>query len=375
MKKKGIAVLGSTGSIGTQTLQIVAAFPEKFEVISMAAGRNLQRLREQIGQFKPRRVSVNSEIDAETLRKEFPDVDILSGEEGCLAAIRSPGVEVVVVGIVGFAGLAPALEAIRQKKTVALANKEALVVAGTLIREEARKHQALVIPVDSEHNALYQLLEGRDVSQVASVVLTASGGPLLKMPELPLEDVTPQLAVKHPNWSMGPKISVDSATLMNKGLEVIEAHFLFDFPEPQIEVWVHPQSLIHGALWLKDNSCLAQLSKPDMRSSIGYAMAYPQRLPEVIPKLTFEQMAKMEFYPPDLNRFPALRLAREALRAGPSYLVALNAANEIAVENFLSGKILFPEIPRQIEKALERHRPEPVTSLDVVFRLDQEARR
>jgi 1-deoxy-D-xylulose-5-phosphate reductoisomerase len=245
------------------------------------------------------------------------------------------------------------------------------VVAGTLLKKEIANSNAICVPVDSEHNAVYQVLMGRGREEISSIVLTASGGPLLKHPEMNLDDVTPAFATNHPNWKMGPKISVDSATMMNKGLEVIEAHFLFDFPEPKIEVWVHPQSIVHGALWFRDGSCIAQLTKPDMKSSIGYAMKYPDRLDWVIPKLTFKEMAKLEFFEPDLKRFPCLRLAREALMAGPSYLVVLNAANEVAVDKFLNGEIKFSEIPKFIEKQLRAHETLSLSNLEEVISLDQ----
>ncbi len=372
--KKGISVLGSTGSIGTQCLQIVESAPEKFQVISLAAGKNIAKIREQIKRFHPLVVSVANEEDAKTLRQEFPGVQIGSGEKSLNDCIAVDGVDVVVMGIMGFAALRPTLEAIRLNKSIALANKESLVVAGCLLKEVVGKTTAKIIPVDSEHNALYQLLAGRDRNEVRTLVLTASGGPLLKLPELPLDEVTPAIAIKHPNWSMGPKISVDSATLMNKGLELIEAHFLFDMPSQDIEVWVHPQSIVHGAVWLKDNTCLAQLSKPDMRSAIGYAMSPNERLNNVIPKLSLKEMSSLTFCEPDETRFPSLRLAREALQAGPSSLVALNAANEIAVETFLEGKMLFSRISATIEETLNRHTRSSITQVEDVFEQDLKAR-
>ena len=293
---KGICVLGSTGSIGTQTLSIVSDFPDKYQVLSLSAGKNITLLKEQIRKFRPQFVSVQSPETITELKKEFPSVTFEEGEAGHKACVNVKGVEIVIVGIVGFAALAPTLEAIRLGKTIGLANKESLVVAGALMKKALRESSATLIPVDSEHNALFQLLMGREKREIATIVLTASGGPLLRRPELPLKEVTPEIAIKHPNWNMGPKISVDSATLMNKGLELIEAHFLFDFPEKQIEVWVHPQSIVHGAVWFNDNTCLAQLNKPDMRASIGFSLSYPERLPGVIPKLTLTEMSQLEFF-------------------------------------------------------------------------------
>lgn len=373
--KKGIAVYGSTGTIGVNALDVARAFPDKFEVVSLVAGRNLTKLREQIREFKPRLVSVQDAAIVGELRQEFPLLEILSGDEGLSGCIDIDGIDVVVMGIVGFAALAPTMHAIRARKTIALANKESLVVAGSLLKREVAASGALCIPVDSEHNALFQLLEGRRREDIATIVLTASGGPLLRRPELPLTEVTPAIAIAHPNWKMGPKISVDSATLMNKGLELIEAHFLFDYPQSEIEVWIHPQSIVHGAIWLTDNSCLAQLTKPDMKSSIGYAMGYPEKLRAVIPKLTLKDMSRLEFMEPDLQRFPALGLARQALEAGPSHLVALNAANEIAVDSFLNGGLNFSRIPALISDVLASHRASPIENLETIFELDREARR
>jgi 1-deoxy-D-xylulose-5-phosphate reductoisomerase len=369
----GLSILGSTGTIGANTLALVDSFPDKYRVISLAAGRNIDRLAEQIVRYRPRLVCTQEA--APELGRKFPGVEFVHGDEGLKLCVEHRDVTTVVVGIVGFAAMAPTLAAIRAQKRIALANKESLVVAGALLKQEASKSRSVIIPVDSEHNALYQLLEGRPRDHVETLVLTASGGPLLRRPELPLDQVTPEIAVAHPNWKMGPKISVDSATLMNKGLELIEACFLFEVPEEKIEVWVHPQSIVHGAIWLKDNTCLAQLSKPDMKSSIGHALAHPERLPRAVEKLKLSDMAKLEFFEPDLVRFPALKLAREALRSGGTHLVALNAANEIAVEAFLSRQISFSRIPALVADALAGTQSGAVTSLDQVYAEDARARR
>ncbi len=371
---KGIALLGSTGSIGTQTLSILSDFPGIYRVVSLSAGKNISLLKEQIKKFQPEFVSVQSEASLADLKKEFPNVTFSFGQEGNNQCVSHKGVEIVIMGIVGFAALSPTLEAIRLNKKIGLANKESLVVAGALMKSALKTSTATLIPVDSEHNALYQLLMGRSLKEIASIVLTASGGPLLKRPELPLKEVTPEIAVKHPNWNMGPKISVDSATLMNKGLELIEAHYLFDAPEKQIEVWVHPQSIIHGAVWFTDNTCLAQLNKPDMRASIGFSLSYPERLSQVIPKLSLSEMARLEFQEPDEARFPCLRLAREALRHGETALVYLNATNEIAVQAFLDRKILFPDIPSLIERVLTQVKDQKLTHLSQIYEWDKQAR-
>jgi 1-deoxy-D-xylulose-5-phosphate reductoisomerase len=371
---RGVSILGSTGSIGTQTLAIIDKNRDRFHVVALSAGTNLKLLREQVRSFHPQLVSVKEPSAAALLAAEFPGLEVVWGDEGNCTVAESSA-EVVVIGIVGFAALLPTLKAIDAKKTVAIANKESLVVAGGLLRQHVEKSGSRLIPVDSEHNALFQLLERQPREHVRSLVLTASGGPLFRLPGLPLEDVTPDLAIRHPNWKMGPKISVDSATLMNKGLELIEAHLLFDFPQNQIEVWIHPQSILHGAIWLTDNSCLAQLSQPDMRSSLGFALHYPERLSEVIPKLSLKDMAKLEFFEPDVERFPALSLARAALAAGPAALIALNASNEVAVGRFLEKKILFPQMAQVIERVLEQAISEPPSTLEATFQLDAEARR
>jgi 1-deoxy-D-xylulose-5-phosphate reductoisomerase len=374
MEIRNLAVLGSTGTIGTFTLDIVDKFPGQFRVVSLACGRNIEKLIPQIEKYHPKVVSVDHSELIPTLEKKFPAVKFYSKSEGILACLQTEPIDVAIVGVVGFAGLYPTVQALRHCKVVGLANKESLVVAGALLKKEIENSRAICIPVDSEHNAVYQVLMGRGRDEIGSIVLTASGGPLLRHPEMPLDSVTPSFAVAHPNWKMGPKISVDSATMMNKGLEVIEAHFLFDFPEKEIEVWVHPQSIVHGALWFKDNSCIAQLTKPDMKSSIGYAMKFPQRLESVISKLSFKEMAKLEFFEPDIQRFPCLRLAREALLAGPSYLVVLNAANEVAVDAFLNHRINFSQIPSFIEKQLRAHETTPILNLEDVISLDQNIR-
>lgn len=371
---KSIAVYGSTGTIGENTLHLVRKHPDLFHAEVLVAGKNIERIRDQIREFRPKFVAVEHAENADKLRREFPELEVGSGEEGLRLGVERPSVELVVMGIVGFTALAPTLAAARAGKTIALANKESLVVAGSLVIAEARRHGAKILPVDSEHNALFQLLEGRPRADIATLVLTASGGPLLRKPEIPLDDVTPALAIAHPNWKMGPKISVDSATLMNKGLELIEAAILFEFAPNEIEVWVHPQSIVHGAIWLKDNSCLAQLSKPDMKSSIGYAMHYPTRLPGPIPKLSLKEMSQLEFLEPDTKRFPCLELARQALTQGPSHLVALNAANEVAVARFLDGKLLFSQIPKLIETVLTRHSSQALDGLERIFAIDRDTR-
>ena len=373
-ERTGIAVLGSTGTIGGYTLDIVDKYPDLFRVVSLAAGKNIEKLRGQIRKHNPLLVSLESPEFLPLLHNEFPEVKFFSGTEGLEACLSPKEIEVAVVGIVGFAGLFPTLCAIEQGKRIALANKESLVVGGSLLTQKLKNSKAQLIPVDSEHSALFQLLEGRDRTEVSSVVLTASGGPLLRKVDLPLEDVTPEIAIKHPNWNMGPKISVDSATLMNKGLEIIEAHMLFGLPSEQIEVWIHPQSIIHGAIWLTDNSCLAQLTRPDMKSSIGYALTYPKRLRGPIEKLTLKDLANLQFLEPDTKRFPALTLARQALACGQSAIIALNAANEVAVNAFLKRQITFPKITELIAQILAKHTKASVTHIEDIVEIDRETR-
>jgi len=371
---KNISVFGSTGSIGTQTLDIVRAFPGSFQVVGLSAGRNTELLLRQMEEFRPKVVCVQQPQDVAALKARFPAVEYLSGPEG-LVQMAKLQVDVCVMAIVGFAALAPTLEAARSAKSLALANKESIVVAGSLLLPEVEASGCKLLPVDSEHNGLFQLLEGVKREQVDTIVLTASGGPLLRRPELALEAVTPEIAIRHPNWNMGPKISVDSATLMNKGLELVEASFLFDYPGSRIEVWIHPQSIVHAAVWLVDGTCLTQLGKPDMRAAIGHTLAYPERLPKVIQKLGLDQMAKLEFLPPDETRFPCLRLARQALESGPGSLIALNAANEIAVCAFLEKRISFPKIPQIVEEVLGQSWPAKVENLGQTVEIDVAARR
>lgn len=371
--KRRLCILGSTGTIGVNSLALVDAHPNRFEVVSLTGGKNIALLREQIRKFSPKRVAVLSDSDAKTLQSEFPDLKVDCGQSGIFQCIEE-SVDVVVNGIVGFAGLAPAIHAIRHKRLLGLANKECLVAAGPLMRAEMEKSGAQVVPVDSEHNALFQLLAGVKGEDVESLALTASGGPFFRKPEIALETITPEQAIAHPNWKMGPKISVDSATMMNKGLEIIEAHYLYGFSEDKIEVWVHPQSIVHGAVRLKDGTLLAQLSVPDMKSAIGYSMTYPERLENSIRRMGFRDFANLEFCEPDIRRFKCLELARNALRLGPSHTLALNAFNEVAVEAFLNKRIGFHQIPLVIEKGLEKFLGMPVDTLEAIYSCDEAAR-
>ncbi len=372
-KLRRISVLGSTGTIGLNTLEIVRRFPGHFKVVSLSAGRNLHLLREQIAEFAPEVVSVLSETDVKPLVTEFPKLKVAAGNEGPLACIDVA--DTVVVGIVGFAGLVPTLHAIRKNKRIGLANKESLVVAGHLMMAEARDRKVELIPVDSEHSGLFQLLQGHPLENIGQLILTASGGPFYLKPEIPFEDVTPEMAIKHPNWKMGPKISVDSATLMNKGLELLEAQSLFGVTASQLGVWVHPQSVMHALIQWKDGSSTAQFSVPDMKGSIAYSLSYPERLSPLLDAVGPDKWNTFQFFEPDLKRFRCLKIAMEVMEMAPSYRVVLNAANERAVDDFLNRRISFSAIPERIETRLAQHQPVPIRSIEDILALDLAERR
>ena len=375
---KKLAILGSTGSIGTSTLSIVESFPDRYSVVSLAAGKNIEALFAQCVRWRPRVVSVaTEELAAELggrLRTEgLTTIEIVWGPSGSVYAATLPDVDFVVSAIVGVAGLEATYAAVRAGKTIGLANKECLVAAGDLIIAAARKHGAALIPIDSEHNAVHQCMRGGRHSEVKQIWLTASGGPFRSTPLVDFERITPAQALKHPTWVMGQRITIDSATMINKGFEVIEACRLFDLPPAKVRVTVHPQSTIHSLVEFVDGSILAQLSVTDMRLPILYALAYPERVPS---KLSFdlETLSYLNFSKPDFEKFPCLRLAYEAAEAGPSACIALNAADEIAVAAFLSGEIPFMGIPRTIEKVLAETPAARPASIDEVLAADRQAR-
>ncbi|ALA57836.1 1-deoxy-D-xylulose-5-phosphate reductoisomerase [Nitrospira moscoviensis] len=373
---KTIIILGSTGSIGTNTLDIVQRFPEEFRVIGLTAGGNIEKLEEQIRQFKPRAVAVSTEASAIELKRRCTGlpVDIVYGEDGIARVAAMPGAELVISAIVGAAGLVPTLAAIRSGKHIALANKEPMVMAGKLMQEEARKHQVRIFPVDSEHSAIFQSLEGHRLQDVRRLILTASGGALWTLSKEELRDVIPERALQHPNWKMGSKITIDSATLMNKGLEVVEARWLFDIPESRIDVLVHRESIIHSLVEYEDRSMIAQLGLPDMRTPISYAMGYPERMPLDLPSLDLTEIGKLTFSKPDHDRFPCLRLGYESLRIGGTMPAAMNAANEVAVEAFLNGGIRFVEIADVIRSTMDAHAAREIRGLDDALETDRWAR-
>ena len=375
---KKLAVLGSTGSIGVNTLEVVRQFREEFEVCSLAAaGTNLASLREQIREFKPRLVAVRDQERAEALRKTLAGerIEVVSGVEGLVQAATFPGVELVVLSVVGAIGIHPLLAAIEAGTNVALANKEAIVTAGEIVMKKAQTNGVAILPIDSEHSAIFQALGGRLTGEgIRRIVLTASGGPFYTVPVEALIKVSPQQAIAHPVWAMGPKISVDSATMMNKGLEVIEAHWLFHVPAEQIEVAIHPQGVVHSLVEYVDGSLIAQLSIPDMRIPISYALAYPKRLAMELPTLDLAQLNHLTFDPPDDGKFPCLRLAYQALAQGGTMPAVLNAANEATVGAFLQGQISFNQIPQVVASTMDDHRPTPLRSIEDALAAEQWAK-
>jgi 1-deoxy-D-xylulose-5-phosphate reductoisomerase len=374
---KNLAILGSTGSIGTSTLAVVAEHPQEFTVAGLAAGRNVELLAGQIGQFHPTLVSVQDEEAGARLRELLPpgqNPEILAGPQGAAAVATAPGVDLVVSAMVGAAGLEPTLAAIEAGIPVALANKETLVAAGPLVMATAREKGVALIPVDSEHSALLQALQGQRREDVKKLWLTASGGPFRSWPAEKLAQVTPAQALRHPNWSMGAKITIDSATMMNKALEVIEASVLFGLPVDQIGVYIHPQSIIHSLVEFLDGSVIAQLGVPDMRLPIAYALTYPRRLPLSGPSLDLGRIAQLTFEEPDLDRFPSLRLGYEAARAGGTMPAVLNAANEVAVAAFLEGHLSFLSIPLVVAETMAAHPCRPLHDLGQVLEINRWAR-
>jgi len=375
---KHIAILGSTGSIGQSTLSVVEAHPERFQVVSMAAGRNLEAACEQALRWKPRLISMAGPSDAELLRArlrqhQVSGVEVTSGAAGAVRVAIHPEVDFVVSAIVGVAGLEATYEAVRAGKTVGLANKECLVAAGDLITAEARRQGKPLLPIDSEHNAIHQCLRGGRIEEVRRIWLTASGGPFLHTPKAAFGTITPERALNHPTWKMGRRITIDSATLMNKGFEVIEACRLFNLPTNRIEVIVHPQSTVHSMVEFVDGSLLAQFSVADMRLPILYALTYPERIESHRPFPVMD-LRHLEFCPPDMEKFPCLELAYKAAEAGGAHTVALNAADEVAVAAFLDGSIGFEEIPDIIAAVLAETRSTPLESIREVLKVDGEAR-
>ncbi len=372
---KKVAILGSTGSIGTQALDVIRANREQFEVTSLTCGKNIDRLSEQIEEFSPKLVVTAEAEDASKLAEKHSDVEIMYGEEGLAAAAEDES-EILLNSLMGMRGLVPTYRAIRSGKDIALANKETLVAGGELIMDAVRRAGVKLLPVDSEHSAIFQCLQGNQGKKIKRILLTASGGPFRGYNKRQLEEVTLEQALKHPKWSMGKKITIDSATMMNKGLEVIEARWLFDVALSDIQILVHPQSIVHSAVEFEDTSVIAQMGLPDMRIPISVALGYPERIPYGGKGLDFfKEGANLTFEKPDTEVFGCIKLAYEASEAGGSYPVVMNAANEVLVEQFLQGKIRFVDIEKNIEKILELHTPSYNLGLNDIIEIDQKIRK
>ena len=372
MSKKRLAILGSTGSIGTQSLEVARHLG--LEVISLAAHGSIDLLLEQIKEFHPKIVAVFDEKKALELKKRAPGTKIVAGMEGLKEASSHEEANLVISAITGSIGIAPTLAAIEQGKNIALANKEVLVAAGELVMKRAKEKNVRILPVDSEHSALFQCLEHKDPNEVRRLILTASGGPFFHHSIDELKQITKEKALKHPSWKMGPKVTIDSSTLMNKGLEVIEAFYLFNRPLKEIEVIVHPQSIIHSMVEMRDGSLFAQMSEPSMIFPIQYAMTWPERSPGFLPPFPFAKHPKLEFFQLEKGKFICLELAYEALRQGGSFPCYLNAANEVLVAQFLEGKISWLDIGRKLEKLLSCHKRETPSTLEAIYNIDATAR-
>ncbi|KQT43548.1 MULTISPECIES: 1-deoxy-D-xylulose-5-phosphate reductoisomerase [unclassified Methylophilus] len=378
-----VTILGSTGTIGQQTLDVISQHPDRYAVFALSAHQNVDAMLQQCARYKPQYAVMQDTDAAQRLRQRVQSenlkIEVLSGIEGLIEVSAHETVNAVMAAIVGAAGLLPALAAANAGKKILLANKETLVMAGQLFMDAVKQGQATLLPIDSEHNAIFQAMPGQAYDDIADVgvnkiILTASGGPFRSYTHAQLAEVTPALALKHPNWVMGAKITVDSSTLMNKGLEVIEAHWLFNARPDQIEVVVHPQSVIHSMVSYVDGSILAQLGNPDMRTPIAYGLGYPQRITSGVKPLSLVDIAKLEFEDPDTDRFPCLQLAYDALAAGGTAPAVLNAANEVAVAAFLKDKIHYLDIPRLLHEALQKLPVEKVNSIEQLLEIDAKAR-
>ncbi len=373
--QKNIAILGSTGSIGANSLEVIRNFPQLFHAAYLTTNRNIDLLQEQINLFRPKGVVVLDEGKASELRTRIgTSVEVLTGTSGLEHVVTREDVDIVISALVGFAGLKPTIAAIRHRKRIALANKETLVVAGSLIMSLVREYGVDLLPVDSEHSAIFQCLVGEDRSRVAKLLLTASGGPFLNFPAESFSTLTVKEALNHPRWKMGNKITIDSSTLMNKGLEVIEAHWLFGLPGERIHVVIHPQSVIHSMVEFVDGSVKAQLGVPDMKLPIQYALSYPERWPMNGSRIDFPALQLMTFFDPDREKFRCLGLAYDALALGGTAPAVLNAANEVAVNSFLNHKISFDKIPTMIERALTLHKTCPNPEIQDIIEIDRQTR-
>lgn len=373
---KKISILGSTGSIGTQTLDVISQYPDKFSVVALSAGKNIDLLREQISKFKPFAVSVENEESARRLSSQISEsqTEIFYGQEGAVKVAEMEEADLVVSAMVGASGLRPTLAAAKSGKDVALANKESLVIAGEVLTKEIEKNGTRLLPIDSEHSALFQALECGKRDHVKKLILTASGGPFLNTPQDELENVSVEVALDHPTWKMGKKITIDSATLMNKGFEVIEAKWLFGFDPDDISVWIHPQSVVHSMVEYIDGSVISQMGKPDMRIPIAFAISYPERVHLNCATVEPKSFGNLSFQDVDFEQFPSLTLAFDALREGGTMPSVMNGANEVAVSAFLSGQMKFTGIVSTVKKVMEIHNTQPANTLEAVIQSDLWAR-
>lgn len=367
---KKIAILGSTGSIGTQTLDIIEQNPDRFTAAVLSCGTNVKLLGEQIEKHRPAFAVVSNEDDAVEMGKKYPRTEFLYGIEGLVVAAAKTDCDMVLNSLIGMMGLLPTYYAIKAGKDIALANKETLVAGGQVVMDAVKEKKVRLLPVDSEHSAIFQALQGNDNQEINRIILTASGGPFRGYTQEQLGRVTVSQALNHPNWKMGNKITIDSATMMNKGLEVIEARWLFDVPPENIEVVIHPQSIIHSMVEYMDHSIIAQLGVPDMRVPISYALTYPERIENQINEVDFFEIGSLTFEKPDLDTFKCLGFAYEAAKTGGSYPVVLNAANEVLVQQFLEGRISFLDIQNTIEKILQNHKPVYQLTLEEILEID-----
>ncbi len=371
---KKIAILGSTGSIGTQALDVIRKNPDRFKATVLSCGSSIELLKAQIDEFRPEMVVVNKEDDRRVLARAYPKIEVLMGMAGLIEAASAENSDTVLNSLVGMMGLSPTYHGIMAGKDIALANKETLVAGGDIIMKAVSEKGVKMMPVDSEHSAVFQCLEGNNHKEIKRIILTASGGPFRGFTKDQLENVTKEQALNHPKWKMGSKITIDSATLMNKGLEVIEAKWLFDVPTEKIDVIVHPESIIHSMVEYQDNSIMAQLGIPDMRIPISHAFSHPERLPNEMESVDFAALGSLTFEKPDKGVFQCLQMAYDALRAGGSAQVVLNAANEVLVDMFLQGKIKFIDIQKNIHTMMEEHQVQKGLGLDGIVEVDKETR-
>jgi 1-deoxy-D-xylulose-5-phosphate reductoisomerase len=374
---KNISVLGSTGSIGRSSLEVIDKLKHKFKVVGLTAGRNTQLLEKQIEKFRPKIVSLEKKEEAEDLKRKFKgkSIQVTFAQEGAEEVASFSENDIIISAITGINGLRPTLAAVQEGKKIALANKESMVVAGSLIQDRVRKYGAQLIPVDSEHSGVFQCLAKEKMDNVKKVTLTASGGPFFWKPASAMNNISPEEALNHPRWKMGKKVTIDSATLMNKGLELIEARWLFSLEPRQLGVLIHPQSVVHSLVEMSDGSVLAQLSPTNMKIPIQYALTYPEREDSLLPSLDLSEIKALEFYEVDTEKFPIIKLARLALEEGESFPIALNAANEVAVSAFLEKRIKFMDISEMVKEIIENHQKRKVQSLEDIFDVDGETRR